>query len=376
MVELEELYVEPQVVANPNDRLRDILPKMKEKNQWVVPVVLHKKVIGLLTYKDLLKRRVSLDAKVITLSSPSITIDEKDDFSKVIAKFYTTKARAIPAVNKNKELIGIITRESVIKYLLDTNQIESNKKAREYMSSPALTIEAEESIARARWLMIRDNISRLPVTREKKLEGIVSSRDIVNALYSINEKKRSSILTEEERIMAMSVKEIMTSPVISVKGSDSLKSVAELLLKKNISGAPVLEGDFIEGVISTIDIIKSLESKYNLTMPIEAKLTSGLKKEEIKAEIDGVIERYLSKLEKMTDIINFKVSFKETAKSQNKTLYKTTVTVSTKEGNFIASETDWDPIVAVKKAVEKVENNLIKKLKKIDKSKKVTKEEE
>ncbi|MCY0884205.1 MAG: CBS domain-containing protein, partial [Acidianus infernus] len=177
-------------------------------------------------------------------------------------------------------------------------------------------------------------------------------------------------------IMAMSVKEIMTSPVISVKGSDSLKSVAELLLKKNISGAPVLEGDFIEGVISTIDIIKSLESKYNLTMPIEAKLTSGLKKEEIKAEIDGVIERYLSKLEKMTDIINFKVSFKETAKSQNKTLYKTTVTVSTKEGNFIASETDWDPIVAVKKAVEKVENNLIKKLKKIDKSKKVTKEEE
>ncbi|ARM74931.1 CBS domain-containing protein [Acidianus manzaensis] len=371
----EEIAIEPKVIANPDSRLGEILAKMKEENQWVVPVVLHKKVVGLLSYKDLLKRRVSPDSKVLSLSSPSISIQEGEDFGKVIAKFYTTKARAIPLVNKNKELIGLITRETVLKYLLDTNQLGDNK-AREYMSSPVISVGPEESIARVRWLMIRDNISRIPIIDNKKLEGIISSRDIVNALYSINERKRSSILTEEERIMAMPVKELMSSPVISVNGSDNVKSVAQLLLKKGISGAPVIEGDYVAGIISGIDIIKSLESKYNLTMPIEAKLTSDLKKEEIKAEIDAVLERYLGKLQKITDIIDFKVSFKETAKSsEGKTLYKTTITASTKQGNFVASETDWDPIVAVKKAVEKIENNIIKKVKKLE-NKKVSKEEE
>lgn len=371
---VEELVVEPKVVAYPDSRLREVLAKMKEENQWVAPVLSHKKVIGVLSYKDLLKRRISPDAKILTLSSPTVTIQENDDFAKVIAKFYTTKARAIPVVSRNKELSGMITRESLLKYLLDTNQIE-NRKAREYMSSPVVSVTPEDSVARVRWLMIRDNITRIPILYEKKLEGIISARDLVNALYSVNERKRASILNEEERIMAMPVKELMTSPVIYVNGSDSLKNVAELLLKKGISGVPVLEGDYIAGVISSIDIIKSLESKYNLSMPIEAKLPSDLKKDEIKAEIDAVLERYLSKLEKITDIINFKVTFKEAAKSQGKTVYKTTITASTKQGNFIASETDWDPVVAAKKAVEKIENNILKKIKKLE-NKKVSKEEE
>lgn len=371
---LEELVVEPKVIAYTDSRLREVLTKMKEENQWVTPVVLHKKVIGILSYKDLLKRRISPDAKVLTLSSPTVTIQENDDFAKVVAKFYTTKARAIPVVNRSKELIGIITRESLLKYLLDTNQIE-NYKAREYMSSPVVSISPEDSVARARWLMIRDNISRIPIIYEKKLEGIISARDIVNALYSINERKRASILTEEERIMAMPVKELMTTPVVYVNGSDSLRSVAEILIRRGISGVPVVEGDYVAGVLSGIDIIKSLERKFNLSMPIEAKLPSGLKKDEIKAEIDAVLERYLSKLEKITDIINFKVSFKESAKSQGKTLYKTTITAATKHGNFIASETDWDPIVAARKAVEKIEQNIIKKIKKLEQHK-PSKEEE
>lgn len=371
---VEELVVQPKVVAYTESRLKEILNKMKEENQWVVPVILHKRVIGMLSYKDLLKRRVSPDAKVLTISSPTVTIQDNDDFAKIVAKFYTTKARAIPVVNKNRELVGMVTRESLLKYLLDTNQIE-NYKAREYMSSPVVSVNPEDSVARARWLMIRDNISRIPVVLEKKLEGIISARDIVNALYSVSERKRASMMTEEERVMAMPVKELMTTPVVYVNGSDNLRSVAEILLKKNISGVPVLEGDYIAGIISGIDIIKSLERKFNLSMPIEAKLPLDLKKEEIKAEIDAVLERYLSKLEKITDIIDFKVSFTRSAKSQDKTLYKTTITATTKHGKFIASETDWDPIVAIKNAVEKLEKNIMKKIKKLEQHK-PSKEEE
>ncbi len=367
-MKLGELATEPKVVAHVNTKLGEILSKMKEENQWVVPVLKEKKVVAMLTDKDLIRRAVSLETRVLSLASPTVDLNENDDFAKVVAKFYTTKARAIPLVNSSRELLGLITRENVLKYLLDSGEIP-NAKAREYMSSPPVTLSPSDSVAKARWEMVRNNLSRIPIVNEKKLEGIVTTRDIVNALYSVSGRKRESIMVEEERIMAMPLKELMVSPVITVNGADPLSKVAEAIIKNRISGMPVLEGDYVAGVISGIDVIRSLESKYQLSLPLQAKLTSGLRNAELKSQIDGVLERYLAKLEKLTEIINFRVSFKEEAVSQDKTVYKVTVNAVTKIGNFIANETDFDPVVAVKRAVEKVEARLIRKLKRIEEKK-------
>ncbi|EWG06970.1 MAG: signal-transduction protein [Candidatus Aramenus sulfurataquae] len=373
-MKLGELADEPKVVAHVNTRLGEILSKMKEENQWVVPVLKEKKVVAMLTDKNLIRRAVSLETRVFTIASPTVTLNENDDFGKVVAKFYTSKARAIPLVNSSRELVGLVTRENVLNYLLESGEIP-NAKAREYMSSPPIMLSSSDSVAKARWEIVRNHVSRIPVVNEKNLEGIVTTRDIVNALYSVSGRKRESIMAEEERIMAMPLKDIMVYPVITVNGADSLSKVAEKIVKNKISGMPVMEGDYVAGVISGIDVIKSLESKYQLSLPLQAKLTTGLRNAEIKSMIDGVLERYLSKLEKLTEIINFRVSFKEEAVSQDKTLYKVTVNATTKIGNFVANETDWDPVVAVKKAVEKVEERLIRKLKRIE-EKKVDKREE
>ncbi|MBW9140292.1 MAG: CBS domain-containing protein [Candidatus Aramenus sp.] len=367
-MKLRELADEPKVVAHVNTRLGEILSKMKEENQWVVPVLKEKKVAAMLTDKDLIRRAVSLETRVLSIASPTVTLNEDDDFAKVVARFYTSKARAIPLVNSSRELVGLVTRENVLNYLLESGEIP-NAKAREYMSSPPITLSSSDSVAKARWEIVRNNVSRIPVVNEKKLEGIVTTRDIVNALYSVSGRKRESIMVEEERIMAMPLKDIMVSPVITVNGTDSLSKVAEKIVKNKISGMPVMEGDYVAGVISGIDVIKSLESKYQLSLPLQAKLTTGLRNAEMKSQIDGVLERYLSKLEKLTEIINFRVSFKEEAVSQDKTIYKVTVNATTKIGNFVANETDWDPVVAVKKAVEKVEERLIRKLKRIEEKK-------
>jgi len=57
----------------------------------------------------------------------------------------------------------------------------------------------------------------------------------------------------------MKIKEIMTESVIFFSPEDSIYEVAKKLRESRISGAPVLEGDKIEGVISEADIMKLVE---------------------------------------------------------------------------------------------------------------------
>ncbi|MFP3197909.1 MAG: CBS domain-containing protein [Sulfolobaceae archaeon] len=375
MMSIKELIEESKVVATYNDRIREIVSKMRENNQWVVPVIKEKEVVGILSYNDLLRKRISPESKVINLMSPLLSLSEKDDIQKVVAKFYTAKARAIPVVDDKKRLVGIITRERLLSYFLGSGDF-AKARVREYMNSPVITVNAEDSVARARWLMSNNNVTKLPVMEEKKVSGIISAKDIVDRLYSSGGKKKSSILTEEERLMAYPVKEIMNYPVITAKGDDIVEKAIETMLSKKISGMPVLEGEYLVGMFSGIDAIAIIAKKYQMEIPIEARLTSELKQGNMKALIDGILERYLSRLEKLTDIINFKVTFKEESKSEGKKLYQVTARAVTKVGDFVTKDSDWDPVTAVRKAVERLEERVQKELRKMETTRRKPKAEE
>ncbi|AHC50720.1 histidine kinase [Sulfolobus acidocaldarius SUSAZ] len=373
---LSNLLEEPKVIATYGDRIREVISKMREQNQWVVPVLKEKILVGIISYNDLLKKRISPESKVVNLMSPPISVNLNDDIGRVIAKFYTTRSRAIPVIDERKRFTGIVTRERVLLQFLNEEEFKK-AKVREVMNSPAITIDAEDSVARARWLMSNNNITKLPVIQGKEVAGIISARDILNRLYSISGKKKSSILTEEERLMAMPIKEIMNYPVITVNGAENLHSAVNTLLTRKISGMPVLEGNMIVGMFSGIDALKVIARKFELSMPIEAKLTGELKEGNSRAIIDSILERYLAKLERLTEILDFKVAFKEEAKSENnKKVYQVTARVSTKMGEFIAKERDWDPITALRKAVEKLEDRVIKTSRKMESKRRKPKAEE
>lgn len=70
----------------------------------------------------------------------------------------------------------------------------------------------------------------------------------------------------------MKVSDIMTTQVISVLGTDTLKDVTITLAVDNLSGAPVVDEDFkLIGIISECDILKLIlehEKNLNLENPV------------------------------------------------------------------------------------------------------------
>ena len=361
---------EPKLVANPMDKVTDLLGKMKDSNVWAVPVLQSRKLVGIFDYKSLLKRRVTPDTKVLTVMSPTPKVSEDSTEAQVIATFYNTRARVIPVVNSKGELVGIVTRESVLSHYLNTGDIPT-RPVREFMNSPALSVNANDSVARARYIMNSYNVSRLSVLEKDDVVGVVTTRDIVlRVILSYKGKKRASIMTDEEKLMAAPVRDIMSSPAITVQGNDPLDKAVKTMLNRKISGLPVLEGSRLAGVLSGIDVItKVIAKKFELSTPISAKLP-GKMTEDQKAMIDALLDRYLSKFQRIIEVIDFKASIKEEARSEGSPVYKANLRLVTKIGDFVATESDYDPVAAIRKASEDIEERLLRKLKKVEELKK------
>lgn len=58
----------------------------------------------------------------------------------------------------------------------------------------------------------------------------------------------------------MKVKEVMSSPVMSIRPDTLVKDAAAMLAEKNVSGVPVVEGDELVGVFSEIDVLRSIKT--------------------------------------------------------------------------------------------------------------------
>jgi len=84
---------------------------------------------------------------------------------------------------KNGKIIGIISEKDIVK-----NVDKINKKISAVMSKNVVTIDEEEDLDEAAMLMKKNKIKRLPVTREGKLVGIITSTDLIANCDELNEE--------------------------------------------------------------------------------------------------------------------------------------------------------------------------------------------
>jgi len=129
----------------------------------------------------------------------------------------------------------------------------------DWMSKAVVTVDANDSMHEAMKLLKQHNIGMLPVMKRGELVGIVTDRDLKQASAS-----DATTLEVHELLFLVSkikLKDIMTEDPITVPFDYTVEETAQLLLKNNISGVPVLnhEGETV-GVITKTDLFRVLIS--------------------------------------------------------------------------------------------------------------------
>ncbi len=128
-----------------------------------------------------------------------------------------------------------------------------------WMSKPAITINADASMNDAIKLLKNHNIKMLPVMEKGKLVGIVTDRDLKRA--SASDATSLEIHELLYLISNIKIKEIMTKNPITVPQDYTVEETAEILLKHNISGVPVVDHYLdIVGTITQNDLFRILIS--------------------------------------------------------------------------------------------------------------------
>lgn len=107
-----------------------------------------------------------------------------------------------------------------------------------------ITVEEEESIAQAARIMADHGVGAVPVTRDGKLVGIFSERDIM-----------TRVVAEDRDYRSTRVGDVMSKDVLTVDRNESVENCMVLMKTHGVRHLPIVEDSQLIGVVSLRDIL-------------------------------------------------------------------------------------------------------------------------
>ncbi|KAA3642920.1 MAG: CBS domain-containing protein [Chloroflexi bacterium] len=124
------------------------------------------------------------------------------------------------------------------------------------MSSPPLTIHADDPMQEALNKMKKEGVRRFPVVdKAGKLLGIVSESDLLHA--SPSDATTLSMWELNYMLSKIKVKDVMTSKVTTVNADTPIEEAARIMSDSKIGGLPVLRDGELVGIITETDLFKT-----------------------------------------------------------------------------------------------------------------------
>jgi CBS domain-containing protein len=116
---------------------------------------------------------------------------------------------------------------------------------RDVMSKDPKVVRRDSSVQEVVATMNKFYISSIIIVQEKRPVGIITHKDIMN-----------KIVQPHIPPDAVTAREIMTTPVITINEDTNIEEDARLMTKKNIKKLAVVRGNDLVGVITSADLVR------------------------------------------------------------------------------------------------------------------------
>lgn len=185
--------------------------------------------------------------------------------------------KAMPVVDNDGQVLGMLTDEDLIhragvkEHLsvaahLDVDTLKeqlarlnsSALQVRDVMSTPAIVLQAGESLGSAASLMAKHAIKRLPVVDDShRVVGVVSRVDVLRQLLSVEAKPAKQKIPAGS---AKTVDDIMLSELPVVREDSGLSEIVKVLIESGLRKIIVVDAEqHPVGLISDSDVVSRIQ---------------------------------------------------------------------------------------------------------------------
>jgi len=113
---------------------------------------------------------------------------ERDTDAQTAARIMRDRGIGSLFVTNGKEIVGILTDTDMVRRVVAAGADTHNTTAEQIMSAPIMTIEESKTLLDANDLMAQSHLRHLGVTKDGKLVGMISVRDLVVFLTNLPRK--------------------------------------------------------------------------------------------------------------------------------------------------------------------------------------------
>ncbi len=256
--------------------MSDVRDTMLKHNISRIIIEHNQKPVGMVTEKGISRylykenNDKSLDEIVISkaMRAPLISVTKDTDIRECAKLMLDNDISSLIVADEGEEKedekgINILTKSDLVK--LYAENYKGKFKINDFMTKQVFTIHPSNSLHTAIKILMKNRVSRVIVTSENKIVGIITAKDLM-PITSFAEGDKAQLEKEKEEVSnlaaighIMIARDIMKKPV-TVEAPDDLANAAQIMTDKRISGLPVTNNDSIEleGVITKTDIVNAL----------------------------------------------------------------------------------------------------------------------
>ncbi|MFE4959690.1 CBS domain-containing protein [Streptomyces sp. NPDC056653] len=143
------------------------------------------------------------------MTHTAVAIGREASYKEIVELMHQWKVSAVPVLEGEGRVVGVVSEADLLpkeEFRQDEpklpDQLEEASKAgavlaEELMSSPAVTVHPDATLAEAARIMARKRVKRLPVVNSLgMLEGVVSRSDLLKVFLRPDEEIRCAVVAE------------------------------------------------------------------------------------------------------------------------------------------------------------------------------------
>lgn len=260
---VNELMTQPAVLS-PTEPVHRAIGLLKKMNTYEIFVVEKNEVKGLLTIRDVLRTKNVAGSKISSLITRIPHLSENDPVNTAAKIMADHRVRAVPIL-KNGKLVGQITSASICDRMAQQRRLNVN--ASTIMTSNPVSLQEDDSVAKAKTVMTERNIDHLPVLRQREIAGVVTSNAIVFRMAPSESITPESITSEKQGRLDVAVSGLMAEPVISTPDTDVCQIIESMRERETAYSLVALWGE-LQGIVTYRDCLKLLTEPAEVSLPI------------------------------------------------------------------------------------------------------------